>query len=136
MNSDDFVDAKFSDSASDNDSNSSQKNKSETQNIIKVHQEAMNKKELYNSFPDIFAICKNNIPIGYCNNHKSAWDYILKLAWEEKGLRMLENSDYNYYITVESKSLVYLCCTFKNWLLSYDNTLAEFSYHEIKNLNK
>ena len=128
MNSDGFVDTKFSDSESDNSS------KSET-----AHKALMKKQNAYYSAQedsDIFVICKNNIPISYCNNEKSASEHILQLAWEEKGAKILENSDYNYYIVVESQSLVYLCCTFKNWLLSYDNTLSEFSYHKIKNLNK
>jgi len=128
MNSDGFVDTKFSDSESDNPS------ASET-----AHKASMKKQNAYYSAQedsDIFVICKNNIPILYCNKEKSASDHILQLAWEEKGAKILENSDYNYYIVVESQSLVYLCCTFKNWLLSYDNTLSEFSYHKIKNLNK
>ena len=133
MNSDGFVDTKFSDSESDNPS------ESETQNVIKAHKASMKKQNAYYSAQedsDIFVICKNNIPILYCKDDKSASDHILQLAWEEKGAKILENSDYNYYIVVESQSLVYLCCTFKNWLLSYDNTLSEFSYHKIKNLNK
>ena len=125
MNSDGFIETQFSDSESDNNSISSQPKQNSK------FSQTPKKPSL-----DIFVICKNNLPILWCHSESGAYRYILQLAWKEKGAKILENSDYNYYIVVESKSLVYLYCTFKNWLLSYDKLLAEFSYHKIKNLNK
>ena len=85
---------------------------------------------------DLYVICKNNIPITFCDNKSNAGAHILKLAWEEKGLNLINNSDYNYYIVIENHSLIYLYSKYKNWLLSYDKILCEFSYHKIKSLNK
>ena len=92
------------------------------------------KEECHNE--DLYVICKNNIPVTFCDNKSDASTHLLKLAWEEKGLKIINNSDYNYHIVIENHSLVYLYCNYKNWLLSYDKILCEFSYHKIKSLNK
>ena len=84
----------------------------------------------------IFVICKDGIPLSYCNNKDKASKYILKAVWNEKSKQILENSDYNYNIVIEKPSLVYLCSSYKNWFITYDNILCEFSYYKIKYLNK
>ena len=84
----------------------------------------------------IFVICKDGIPLSYCNSKDKASKYILKAVWNEKSKQLLENSDYNYNIVIEEPSLVYLCSSYKNWFITYDNILCEFSYHKIKYLNK
>ena len=84
----------------------------------------------------IFVICKDSTPIGWVNNKDDASKYILNSVWKEKGKQLLEHSDFNYNIVIEEPSLVYLCSSYKNWFISYDNILCEFSYHKIKYLNK
>lgn len=84
----------------------------------------------------IFVICKDGIPFTYCNSKDQASKYILDSVWNEKSRQLLRDSDYNYNIVIEEPSLIYLCSSYKNWFISYDNILCEFSYHEINYLNK
>ncbi len=109
-------------------------NQSDSTNLDKATQ--IDKNFLDSTNNSIFVICKDGIPLSYCNNKDTASKYILKSVWNEKSKQLLENSDYNYNIVIEEPSLVYLCSSYKNWFITYDNILCEFSYHKIKYLNK
>ena len=134
-NESDNEDGKVCDNESDNECKNDCKNECVKEECVKeecVKEECV--KEECNK--DLYVICKNNIPITFCDNKSDAGAHVLKLAWEEKGLNLIVNSDYNYYIVIENHSLIYLYSKYKNWLLSYDRILCEFSYHKIKSLNK
>ena len=75
----------------------------------------------FNAEDNIFVICENNIPIFYTNQETEAKDHIKSLTLKKKADLLIENSDYNYYITLEENSMS-LWSIYKNWIISFDKT--------------
>ena len=88
--------------------------------------------------PIIYVICKNGIPVTYCDAEHDAKKLMNKLAWDCKAEYVLTNSDYNYYLSINDPTCISLSRTYTNWILSYDMHLDEFAYFKIsknENLN-
>jgi hypothetical protein len=87
----------------------------------------------FNAEDNIFVICENNIPILYTNQETEAKDHIKSLTLKKKHDLLIENSDYNYYITLEENSIS-LWSIYKNWIISFDKLIVEYAYYSIKKL--
>ena len=85
----------------------------------------------FNTRDDIFVICKNDIPILYTILETDAKEYIKSSTLKLKNELTIESPDYNYYITLNEYS-VCLWSVYKNWILSFDKMITEYSYHHIK----
>jgi len=103
------------------------------QQINPYKNESMNEenKNLKKNQQIIFVICDNSEPISYCTNEIDAKKKIWELAWDKKKIAIINNNDYNYYLSTEDKTSVQLCAIYKNWLVSYEKILDTFTYYQI-----
>ena len=86
----------------------------------------------FNADDNVFVICENRIPIFYTNQEEDAKDHIKSLTLKKKNELIIENPDYNYYITLEENSMS-LWSLYKNWVISFDKHIVDYTYYSIKN---
>jgi len=83
---------------------------------------------------DIFIICENNTPLAYTLQETDAKEYINTLILKLKEDLVIKNPNYNYYITLD-EDIMSLWSIYKNWIISFDKLIVEYSYFQIKRVD-
>ena len=85
----------------------------------------------YSDDDTIFVVCENKIPFTFTNEETQAKELIKMLAFKDKAKIARENLDYNYYLTLDDESSISIWSVYKNWLISFDKLIIEYSYYKV-----
>ena len=120
------------DDLSDTDSNSEE----ETFNVKKIAKidqiiyDSDSNSEIEN---DIYVICKDDMPMYYCEEKENAHKIMWNLAKELKEELIKNDNNYNYYLCTEDyDDEVSLIGVYKNWILPYENVMNKFTYYKVE----
>ena len=81
----------------------------------------------------VYVICKDNVPMYYCEEEENAHKIMWNLAKELKEELIKNDNNYNYYLCTEDyDDEVSLIGVYKNWLIPYENIFNKFTYYKVE----